>query len=68
MYGLLLQNMVEFIQNKFGDNMWKKVRQGFQKKMCKFWDMSQNMGGGVREILINFFSLIRTFYGKGGGP
>ena len=45
MYGLLLQNMVEFIQNKFGDNMWKKVRQGFQKKMCKFWDMSQNIGG-----------------------
>ena len=25
MYGLLLQNMAEFIQNKYGDNMWKKV-------------------------------------------
>ena len=27
MYGLLLQNMAEFVQNKFGDNMWKKVRE-----------------------------------------
>lgn len=25
MYGLLLQNMAEYIQNKYGDNMWKKV-------------------------------------------
>ena len=26
MYGLILQNMAEYIQNKHGDNMWKKVR------------------------------------------
>ena len=25
MYGLILQNMAEYIQNKHGDNMWKKV-------------------------------------------
>ena len=28
MYGLLLQNMAEYVQNKFGDNMWKKVQIG----------------------------------------
>ena len=42
MYGLLLQNMAEFIQNKYGDNMWKKVdfcewhfreRNTFEKEM-----------------------------------
>ena len=27
MYGLILQNMVEYIQNKHGDNMWKKVKE-----------------------------------------
>lgn len=27
MYGLLLMNMSEFIVNKFGDNMWKKVKE-----------------------------------------
>ena len=26
MYGLILQNMAEYVQNKHGDNMWKKVR------------------------------------------
>ena len=27
MYGLLLQNMAEYVQNKFGDNMWKKIKE-----------------------------------------
>ena len=27
MYGLLLLNMSEFVINKFGDNMWKKVKE-----------------------------------------
>lgn len=27
MYGLLLQNLAEYVQNKFGDNMWKKVKE-----------------------------------------
>ena len=31
MYGLLLQNMAEYVQNKFGDNMWKKVQIGVFK-------------------------------------
>ena len=27
MYGLILLNMSEFVSNKFGDNMWKKVKE-----------------------------------------
>ena len=27
MYGLILQNMAEYIRNKFGDNMWGKVKE-----------------------------------------
>ena len=37
-----------------------------KKKFANFGTWAKLWGGGVREILINFFSLIRTFYWKGG--
>ena len=48
MYGLLLQNMAEFIQNKYGDNMWKKVNtlhsclflSGLNWKVCNHLKLS----------------------------
>ena len=33
MYGLILQNMAEYIQNKHGDNMWKKVGNNWVNKL-----------------------------------
>jgi len=36
MYGLLLQNMAEYIQNKHGDNMWKKVKEQLNLEVDAF--------------------------------
>ena len=36
MYGLILQNMAEYIQNKHGDNMWKKVGNNRVKNLKPF--------------------------------
>ena len=36
MYGLILQNMAEYIQNKHGDNMWKKVGNNRVKNLKLF--------------------------------
>jgi len=36
MYGLILQNMVEYIQNKHGDNMWKKVKEQLNLEVDAF--------------------------------
>jgi len=36
MYGLLLQNMAEYIQNKHGDNMWKKVKEQLNLELDAF--------------------------------
>ena len=37
MYGLILQNMAEYIQNKHGDNMWKKVGNNRVKNLKLFY-------------------------------
>ena len=36
MYGLILQNMAEYIQNKHGDNMWKKVKEQLNLEVDAF--------------------------------
>ena len=36
MYGLILQNMAEYIQNKHGDNMWKKVKEQLNLEVDSF--------------------------------
>ena len=57
MYGLILQNMAEYIQNKHGDNMWKKVGNNRVKNLKLFYGVIFQRSGIIAIELIRSRSL-----------